>query len=195
MQWRKLETLRSPPPRGSGRGSGEARGRQCRAPAPAPATVVRVQRRMSAVAELHAADRSSTAAATRPSRSTCCLESGAPSAAPRCPRAPRPAMHEAVELRDGGDARSAARACSRAVGQRQRRDRGRACARPRRADQGPRPRADRARRNRQQGAPRRERDPRRLAGGRARPLADELELPLWRCLGGEDAHRCCRCRC
>ena len=57
------------------------------------------------------------------------------------------------------------------------------------ADQaGARPRADRARRHAEQVAPRRQRDPRRLAGRRARAAAAEEGLPLWRYLGGEAAH-------
>ncbi len=75
--------------------------------------------------------------------------------------------HEAVELRDGDPSRYRAAACSSAVaavnGEIADALRGRA-GRPARR----RPRADRARRHAGQVAPRRQRDPRRLAGLRAR---------------------------
>ena len=83
-------------------------------------------------------------------------------------------VHEAVELRDGGDAYGG-KGVTKAVAQRQRRDlRGRPRDEGRRAG-GARPEARRARRHAEQGPARRERDPRRLArdgegrrdGGRA----------------------------
>ena len=102
--------------------------------------------------------------------------SPARAAAPPCRRAPRPASHEAVELRDGG---SALRRQGRRAGRRQRQRDDRPCARrhatrtdQRAIDAG----ADRARRHAQQGPPGRERDPRRLARGRARPPPTTLGL-------------------
>ena len=46
----------------------------------------------------------------------------------------------------------------------------------------------RPRRHRQQGAPRRQRDPRRVARRRRKAAADERELPLYRYVGGANAH-------
>ena len=89
-------------------------------------------------------------------------------------------VHEAVELRDGGDewgGKGVTQAVANVNGELARRRRGRDA----RDQAGARPRADRARRHAEQGPPRRERDPRRLArrgegrGGRGRRLA--LPLP------------------
>ena len=93
--------------------------------------------------------------------------SGARSGAPRCPRAPRPGTREALELRDG-DGRSAARACaarSRTSTARSRPP----CAGRDAADQRGLDEALIALDGtRGQVAPRRQRDPRRVDGGRAR---------------------------
>ena len=75
---------------------------------------------------------------------------------------------EATELRDGGDA-WAGKGVGKAVGERQRRDRQGAHRRPGHRPGGDRRDAARARRDAEQVPARRERDPRRLAGGRARP--------------------------
>ena len=94
---------------------------------------------------------------------------------------------EAVELRDGDKPATWARAC-RSRRRRPGRDRPRA-RRLRRQRAAPgRPDDDRPRRHPQQGRAGRQRDPRRLAGrgqgrGRARP-----SLPLFRYLGGPNAH-------
>ena len=78
---------------------------------------------------------------------------------------------------------------TQAVAQRERRDR-RGAARPRRRRPGgARPRADRARRHAEEGAARRERDPRRLARSRQGGAADE-GVSLFRYLGGDAATRC-----
>ena len=108
--------------------------------------------------------RSSTRAATRPSRSTSRLESGAFGRA-AVPSGASTGQHEAVELRDGGDG---VRRQGRDAGgrQRQRRDRRRRARARRRRPARARRSADRARRHAEQGAARRERDPRRLARGR-----------------------------
>ena len=58
--------------------------------------------------------RSSTRGATRPSRSTSSSRT-APSAAPACRRAPRPGVHEAVELRDGDKTRFGGKGVLKAV--------------------------------------------------------------------------------
>ena len=83
-------------------------------------------------------------------------------AAPRCPRAPRPASSRppscATAARSGW-ARASASAVANVNGEIAERGH-----RPRRArPEGPRPRADRPRRHAEQVAPRRQRDPRRLA--------------------------------
>ena len=111
--------------------------------------------------------RSSTAAATRPSRSRSpCAP--APPAAPPCPRGASTGEFEATELRDGGDAyggKGVTQAVANvngeiaeAVAGRRRRSTRPALDRS----------ADRPRRHAEQVAPRRQRDPRRLAGRRAR---------------------------
>ena len=96
--------------------------------------------------------------------------------------------HEAVELRDGDKARYLGKGVLKAV------DNvnnviaeelvGLDATRPARD----RPHADRARRHAQQGQARRQRHPRRLAGGRARAPPMALGLPLYHYLGGVNAH-------
>ncbi len=68
---------------------------------------------MSAIDDVKAA-RSSTAAATRPSRSTCCSRT-APWAAPPSPRAPRPAPTRRWSCATATRSATAARACGKAV--------------------------------------------------------------------------------
>ncbi len=71
--------------------------------------------------------------------------------------------------------------------ERQRRDRRGGARLGRRRPGGRSTRADRARRHPEQVAPRRQRDPRRLARRRARAGAPRRGMPLWRYLGGEGA--------
>ena len=124
--------------------------------------------------------RSSTRGATRRSRSRCALESGA--------LRPRRGPLRRLDRRVRGDRaarrrRRLGRQGRRAGGrQRQRRDRRGARSAPRATDQGAIDRdADRARRDAEQVAARRQRDPRRLAGGgagrRARGRRAALPLP------------------
>ena len=54
--------------------------------------------------------------------------------------------------------------------------------------------ADRPRRHAQQGAAGRQRHPRRVARGRARPRRRSCGLPLYRYVGGVFARGSCRCR-
>ena len=93
---------------------------------------------------------------------------------------------EATELRDGGDAWMG-KGVSQRRRQRQRRDRRGGQRRRRARPEGARPRADRPRRDAEQGAPRRQRDPRRLARAARAAAAMEENLPLWRYLGGDAA--------
>ena len=94
---------------------------------------------------------------------------------------------EATELRDGGDAwggKGVTQAVGNVNGEIAEAVRGLRRARP----EGPRPRADRARRDRQQG---RGSAPTRSSASRSRPRARrrrEERAPLWRYLGGEAAH-------
>ena len=113
--------------------------------------------------EQSTAARSSTRAATRPSRSRSCSESGARGLA-AVPSGASTGEFEAVELRDGGDAwagKGVAQAVANVNGEIAAALTG---ARRRRAG-GARPDDDRARRHPEQGPARRQRDPRRLAGG------------------------------
>ncbi len=98
---------------------------------------------------------------------------------------------EATELRDGGRAWGG-KGVTQAVANVNERDR-RGDRRPRRARPGrPRPRADRPRRHAQQVAPGRERDPRRVAGRRARGRGAR---PACRCGATSAATRPGSCRC
>ena len=96
--------------------------------------------------------------------------------------------HEAVELRDGDKSRWGGKGVSKAVAGGQRRDRrrgrrpgGRGPGRDRRGD-------DRTRRHREQGPARRQRDPRASASRRRRRRRTRVGLPLYRYVGGVDAH-------
>ena len=131
--------------------------------------------------------RSSTRAATPPSRSRS-RSTTAPSPGPPCPAARAPAQFEAVELRDGDKKRYGGKGVEKAVIARPRRDR---------------PRAGRLRG--QRAAPRRPgaaststaRRTRRELGANAilgvslavaRAAAESAELPLFRYVGGPNAH-------
>ena len=92
------------------------------------------------------------------------LESGALGRA-AVPSGASTGVHEAVELRDGGDAYGG-KGVTRAVANVERRDRSRGPGPRRSRPGGARPAADRARRDAEQGPARRERSARRLAGGR-----------------------------
>ena len=80
-----------------------------------------------------------------------------------------------------GAARASRRPSPTSTARSPRRSRGRDAARPGRA----RPRAHRPRRHAEQVAPGRQRDPRRVAGRRARRGRARSGQPLWRYLGGE----------
>ena len=140
---------------------------------------------MSEIVEVSAA-RSWTRAATRPSRSRS-SSSPAPRGRAAVPSGASTGAHEAVELRDGGD-RFGGKGVRSAVGERQRRDR-RHGGRPRRRRPAPRSTT----RSSSSTAPttRRASAPTRSSACRspsAKAVADECGLPLYRYVGGANAH-------
>ena len=102
--------------------------------------------------------------------------------------------HEAVELRDGDKERYGGKGVLQAVAGGERRDRRRAGRRRRGGPAPDRPTLIELDGTHEQGPAGRQRHPRRLPGGRARPAAELAALPLYRYLGGASAPRRCRCR-
>ena len=137
--------------------------------------------------ESHAPPDPRLARQSRPSRSTS-ARSRARTGAPRCRRAPRPASSRRSSCATAASAwggKGVAKAVANVNGEiAERGDRARRrSTRARSTDA-----ADRSRRHAEQGAARRQRHPRRLAGGRARRRRPRPAMPLYRYLGGEAAH-------
>ena len=143
---------------------------------------------MTAIADIRRAAKSSTAAATRPSRSTSSWRP-ATSAAPPCRRAPPPARTRRSSCATATRSAMAARACAR----RSTRSTARSSMRCRGCDAedqlAHRQGDDRARRHAQQEPARRQRDPRRVSLAVAKAAAQQAGLPLYRYVGG--AARAC----
>ena len=142
--------------------------------------------------EASAPARSSTRAATPPSRSRS-PSTTARSAARRCPRGASTGAFEAVELRDGGERGTAARACSKAVDAVLDADRPRAGRLRGVRAAARRPAAARPRRHAQQGA---SSAPTRSSASRSRSPGPPPTPPTCRCSATSAAPTptCCRCR-